>query len=283
MSRKTLTLIVVFVCITDQRFVEFTIDIDPPSLVSRILSVREQVAREFHKDLDTVMKANENIMSSYASKQVDSRQKSKKDDAESRNTDERHLDEPGRKESSTGDDNKTPKYKESLVFDRDAMTTFTNSIAMSDSNSSPFRAGNFDLLVLLATQESIHRVLRSYQQDLEREVSFHWFRGYYSSKTVTYFDGDQSYGRADDFLEELLLTSPMFIEVADVKKMGLVDPLRIAEDVIQTRAEVIKDWREILVNIPQEHTALRMAALDRQMGRVTLEPTYPSNNGGSFE
>ena len=251
--------------------------------MSRILSVREQVAREFHKDLDTVRKANENIMSSYASKQGDARQESKQDDAALRNTNERHFDEPGRKDGSTGDDANTPKYKESLVFDRDAMTTFTNSIAMSDSNSSPFRAGNFDLLVLLATQESIHRVLRSYQQDSEREVSFDWFRRYYSSKTVTYFDGDQSYGRADDFLEELLLTSPMFIDVADVKKVGLVDPLRIAEDIIRTRAEVIQDWKEILDNIPQEHTALRRGALNRQMGRVALESTFPSITGDGFE
>jgi len=254
------------------RFVEFNIDIDPPSIVSRILSVREQVAHEFYKDLDTVKAANDNILSSYLSKQLDARQQS---------TD--NMDTPNVGGTGIGSEDNTLKYRESLVFDRDAMTTFTNSIAMGDSNSSPFRAGNFDLLVLLATQESIHRVLRDYQRDSEREVSFNWFRLFYTTKAAIYFDGDQCYGRADDFFEELLLTSPMFTEVAERGKVGLVDPQRIAEDVIRKRGDVIKDWKDILVCIPQEHIEIRRVVLDRQMGRIVIEPKSTPGTGGKFE
>jgi hypothetical protein len=249
--------------------------------VSRILSVREQVAREFYKDLDTAMEANENIISSYFSKQADARQQPKSSGGPSNDLDS--IDVGITDSRTTGDGYKTPKYRESLVFDRDAMTTFTNSIAMGDSNSSPFRAGNFDLLVLLATQESVHRVLRDYQRDSEREVSFQWFREFFTSKVATHFDGDQSYGRADDFFEELLLSPPKFTEVGDAKKVGLVDPLRIAEDVIRMRASVIQDWKEILELVPKEHTAIRVKALDRQMGRVVVEPTPAPNPAGQFE
>jgi hypothetical protein len=79
------------------------------------------------------------------------------------------------------------------------------------------------------------------------------------------------------------LSPPKFTEVGDAKKVGLVDPLRIAEDVIRMRATVIQDWKEILEIVPKEHTAIRMAALDLQMGRVVVEPTPTPNSGGQFE
>ena len=60
----------------DQCFVVHTIDIDPLLLMSQTISVQEQVAHRIHKDLDTVMKANKNIMLSYTSKQVDACQQS---------------------------------------------------------------------------------------------------------------------------------------------------------------------------------------------------------------
>jgi len=46
------------------RFVEFRIDIRPSSLATRILSVREQLAREWFKDLDLVIMMEDQIMES---------------------------------------------------------------------------------------------------------------------------------------------------------------------------------------------------------------------------
>jgi hypothetical protein len=45
----------------EDRWVEFNIDIDPVSLASRILSVREQIAKEWEADLDVLASANEKI------------------------------------------------------------------------------------------------------------------------------------------------------------------------------------------------------------------------------
>jgi len=163
------------------------------------------------------------------------------------------------------DDDRGGKEKKQ-TFDRNAMMMLGNAIDYADRASSPYRKGNFDLLVLLATQESVHRVLRRYRMHDadERMVSFEWLRDFYVDRVGKYFDGNQPYGRADDFLEELLLVPPSMKTVGDT--MELVDPMRIAEDIIRTRSEVGEDWKEIVASVPQEHTGLRKILLARQMG-----------------
>ena len=52
----------------EDRFVEFHIDIEPPSLVTRILSVRQQIAQEWVSDLATLQTINGQILASYHAK-----------------------------------------------------------------------------------------------------------------------------------------------------------------------------------------------------------------------
>ncbi len=242
-----------------QRFVEFEIDIDPPSLVSRIVSVRDQLAAEFVEDLETMKSVNEKILDSYFSNQAKAR-------------------------DQITDESSSPPGKQN-AYTRDAMFMLSNTMASHSQRSSPFRCGNFDLMVLLSTQESIHRVLRDYRKaGPEREVSYAWFSEFYTSRVADYFDGQQSYGRADDFLEELLLTPPAFKTEANV--VALIDPLRITEDIIRTRSLVAEEWKELMVNVGRDHMELRKALLARQIN-TGIDPTPPSrtelSDGVHFE
>jgi hypothetical protein len=153
------------------------------------------------------------------------------------------------------------------AFERRAQTLLNNAIAFDEWASSPLRQRNFDLLLLLATQESVHRVLRRFRGEGGRRlVSFEWFRDFYSSRVAEYFDGSQPMGRADDFLEALLTTPPSMRTTGD--KLELVDPLRIAEDLILTRSVVCADWKEAIRDVdPLEHMELRKMILEYQMGR----------------
>jgi len=231
---------------------QFEIDIDPTSLVNRILSVREQIANEWVSDLDAMKTANEMLLKSYNEK---IRNREKKD----------------------YDTNSNP-----IAFERHGISYFFD--AFGERASSPLRKGSFDLLTLLATQESIHRVLRNYvDAGTSREVSFCWLREYYSERAANYFDGDQELGRADDFLEELLLTPPTI--QTDNSEMSLVDPLRIAEDIIATRSEVAVEWREIVRQVKEvDHTDIRKMVLEKQMlkwgsgGTTTTTTTSKTND-----
>lgn len=233
-----------------QRYIEFNIDIEPPSLVSRILSVRDQIAQEWVKDLDTLVLANEMILDSYHEKA--SQQRSN--------------------ETSTTE----------TAYDRNSMFLLNNRISAEQNLSSPHRRANFDLLVLLATQESIHRVLREYREAREeRESSLQWLFRFYVDRVPKYFDGDQEQGRADDFMEDLLLSSPSV--TAENGLMTLVDPLRIAEEIIAMRNEVAMEWKATMEGTPSDHMDFQRLVLAARMGRMEEVQKELSSGGGSVE
>lgn len=279
-------------------FVEFEIDIDPVSLVSRIMSVREQIAREWVNDLDTMAVANEMILQSYHDMNMQSRDDEEclswRDDADNDGDDDdecvnvEHLKAPYSDPATTGSgDYYSNKPRRPAVFDRNAMTMLTNAITFDERASSPYRKGNFDLLCLLATQEAVHRVLREYRQDPNRDVSREWLREFYTSRVASMFDGNQEYGRAEDFLEELLTAPPTMKELKEGKKhqneIGLIDPLRISEDVIRMRSTVAADWKDIVANIPSEHVSLRKELLAKQMGDSVNPSPFGSSSMSSSE
>lgn len=196
------------------------------------MSVREQLAKEWLVDLDAFKAANDDILSSYFENAKAARESG----------------------------------EEAIVFDRNAMFMLRNSNAFEPMAPSPLRKGNFDLLILMATQESIHRILRDLMDaGSDREVSFEWFRDYYVERAAKFFDGDRGHGNADDFLEELLLTAPV-VRNKD-RKMELIDPFRIAEDIIKYRGDVAMEWKVAVSKVTEEHMDLRKELFSKQMSK----------------
>jgi hypothetical protein len=106
------------------------------------------------------------ILESYNQKLKEAREVENCDDQSKRNN-----------ECTISPDNR-PK---TFAFDRNGQYFLRNTMAVNDRASSMLRQGNFDLLALLATQESVHRVLRDYvDAGKEREVSFDGFESFTS-------------------------------------------------------------------------------------------------------
>jgi len=289
-----------------QRYIDYEFEIEPAALVQRIISVRDQIAQEWTADLDTLVVANEMILDSYHTTQgqqrgveVEARMEKQEeettstaavtaedehqDDTEDTAEDDDEYDDDDEEEEEDDDDDETASmrapysdtyYEEKVkqqsnkkAYDRTAMMVLGENIGQDGKASSPLRKASFDLLGLLATQESIHRVLREYKEaGEERDVSFEWLRNFYVSRVSKFFDGSQNFYRADDFLEELLLTAPAMKEIGN--KLGFIDPMRIAEDIIATRTEVATDWRDITANVATvDHAELRKMVLQIRMGK----------------
>jgi len=238
------------------RYVEFKIDIDPTSLVDRILAVREQLAYEWVVDLEILGKANQQILDSYFQLAKDNRQKQKKD-------------------LTT-----IPR----IAFERTAINALNNHIAFG-ATGSPFRKGSFDLLYNLCTQASIHRLLRKLHEKGD-ESNLDWLRNFYVDRLAEFFDGDVPYGRADDFIEELLLSSPS-ISHRENGKVGLTDPFGLSEQIIEIRNDIISEWIETMNEVPAAHQdGIRKTLLNRQMGSWNTSARSPQDDSdtiGSFQ
>jgi hypothetical protein len=206
---------------------DYDLDINPASICSRIISVREQISREFVKDLDVIADMSGQMLESYWEKLKTQR-----------NSDEQ------------------------LQVDRTNLL-FLEFSPDSDSDymPSPLRKGNFDLLTLLTTQESIHRVLNN--PELRADNSF--LRNFYAKRIGTHFTGSGWYSRADEFLEELVRTPPSMIQVRD-SETALVDPMRVVELILEEREQVATDWIELAMAAPESHVEIKRWQLNRLVG-----------------
>jgi hypothetical protein len=92
-----------------------------------------------------------------------------------------------------------------------------------------------------------------------------------------FFDGDKEHGSSDDFLEELLLSSPA-IKTDEGGKIGFVDPLRIAEDILRKRSKVATEWGVIAKNTKEEHINIRKVLLEKQMLKWGHRPVDSDNS-----
>lgn len=249
----------------------YDLEIDPASLCARLLSVREQIAREFARDLSALATMGGQTLQAYWR---------------------------GIRDGKAAHD----EYDEGRASGT-VLLVFLETAPESDSDylPSPLRKGNFDLLVLLATQESIHRVLMNtntavHQDDnLEEECPVaamsrsnrSFLSNFYLQRLVSHFTGRQPYGRADQFLQELLLSTPSMIvgtddddnndsnndnaddddsdDAAAAAAACLVDPTRIAEQILEMRQAVAREWQARAASVPELHTDLKRLQLNHRL------------------
>ena len=197
------------------RDVEFEIDVTPSSLCSRLIRVREQIAREFARDLDRII----DISCSYLQQYSEFKEKAP---------------------------NNNDAYRTNLFF-------LYMQPADGEGDPSPLRKGNFDLLMLFTLQESIHRILNSQDSSLG-EAELMLLRNFYTDKMDTHFVGPVAYHNSDDFLVGLL-ESPGKVQVQDdkieivdtvvVTKLVLQTQAKVADELVEIALEIPNEHLEL--------------------------------------
>ena len=229
-----------------------------------MLAVRTKIASEFAEDLDLIIAANKEILASYNDKCMKAREDEKDKKGQVEDDEDGCAIKPVQGGSMSGDFNFGQRTTQ--TFERGAVYMINNHPNFNNPESTLLRSTSFDLLFLLSTQESIHRVLKSYKKaGEEKEVSFSWLLEYYNNSLDKYFDGNQSFGRADDFLDDLLLTPPSLKTIDN--NIGFIDPLMIAEEIIKVREEVAKEWKNLMTLVPHDQEKIRQAVFVKLMAK----------------
>lgn len=255
---------------------EYEVDINPASLCTRIISVRDQIAEEFANDLGVVANMGYHTMDSYWDYMENEDNKDSDSDNDSDDAPETlSISELGKAQENPinpdegaaavsygnfGDTTPRILPPHDLVFLNYALDT------IDGFTPSPLRRGNFDLVVLLATQESIHRILNNDQQEdlgIDRDMFQKYLLDFYAARIDSHFSGIQRYSRADDFLEELLFSSPRMSTGDGVS--GLVNPVRLTEIVLDERRHVALEWQAMSKDVPNDHISIKRLQLDKLM------------------
>jgi hypothetical protein len=254
---------------------DYTWEIDPNSLCGRILSVREQLSREFASDLQAVSDMGGQTFEWYWDKLK-----------QSRKTEDENSSSSSSRRSSDGsttppiDPSSLRSFRENLLF-----LEINVDNPELDHKPSPLRRGNFDLLVLLATEEAIHRVLNRWEErrlegDLnESESASQRFLEEFYQDRQDFFHGPlPGYGKADGVLEELLGSDLRFKNDSSY----VIHPTKIAELVLKERERVALDWMAIAEEAPVHHMKIQKLRLDKMMtkGAAAKDASSTSGNGG---
>jgi hypothetical protein len=252
---------------------KFDIEIEPARLCTRILSVREQIAREMSGDLNAIANMGQLIFNSYC-----------------QNAKDRRNTKQTRASGVRAGENK--EESSPYGFDRPG-TMYINFDPTDDDEfaPSPLRKGNFDLLYNLITQSAVIQLLQCEEgvvvgeDKVQNKASQLLLSRFYLERRSTHFIGSQWYGKGDDFIEELIMSSPIMMsrgegslesrgekdsEVSNMPPL-VVEPMRIAEQILLRRDKLALEWTEIMQFAPSEHTDIRKLQLSRLTG-VTVSP-----------
>jgi len=273
-----------------REYSEFDIDIEPARLCARILSVREQLAKEMTVDLECIANMGQQLFESYwqnakERKDTSTKEGSSTDDAITKSSIEARDNE---EESSSP-----------YAFDRPSTMYMNIGINMDPRYGddavapSPLRRGNFDLLYNLITQQAVVDLLASEDgvvvgEDVVQNMASQLFlSNFYQERITSHFVGSQWYGKSDDLIEELMLGSPILMarddeskntdEESDETKVSSnppleIEPLRIAEQILLRRDKLAIEWSNITKSIPTEHTEIRRLQLNRLTAVPDSEP-----------
>ena len=237
------------------------------------MSVREQIAEEFTYDLDIVQIASTLTFKNYQESVRRARDGESSDRCKSAELSE-YCDISS--EVPVVEDENTNL---SMVFGDEA----------GYRASSPLRRANLDLLQLICTQEAIHRVLCSCKSDETERSQFEYLRDFYSER-LFYFDGNVNYGRHERFIKELMTAPPKIVSSRGVTttkstNMQMVDPLRLAEEILLARSQVAEEWKdEVFHDISSEHNvALYRVMLDKRFLNNDEDEKLKKERDFSFE
>ena len=251
---------------------EYEVDINPASLCTRLISVREQLAAELSNDLGVVANMGYHTMDSYwdyvenqSDEDDNTPEKPTFTEISAGGTDDMNMGGTG--ERPIKDDVTMSSGDEGRILPPHNLVFLEYALDPVDGHTpSALRRGNFDLAVLLATQESVLRILNNDQQeDLGKGQSTYqkYLLDFYAERIASHFSGIQRYGRADDFLEELLFSSPR-MDSGDGSS-ALVDPVRLTEIILDERRQVALEWQAMSKDVPDAHISIRRLQLDKLM------------------
>ncbi|GMI61417.1 hypothetical protein ScalyP_jg7736 [Parmales sp. scaly parma] len=202
------------------RFNENKISLSPRGLAVRLLSIREQIASEFVSDLDLIRSQEKSIWESRRMLMADKSQD-----------------------------------RDQVTFVRMGVSILSQSLP---EGSTPLRVGAYDLLTLMSTHDAVLNILKNLRENGNADNNEYVFLlGFYEER-LHFFEGSGIYGRADDFLEELIKAEAT-INTTDG---SVLDPLRLAKLLLTERNAVCDAYSEICSNIEEDHLELRRTLLE---------------------
>jgi hypothetical protein len=105
---------------------------------------------------------------------------------------------------------------------------------------------------------------------------------FYLHRLVTHFTGRQQYGRANQFLQELLIANNIDLSVSEDHSTLMISTQRIVEHILRTRQRVAREYSQYAANVPNIHIPLKKIQLNLLMQSYSTEGNNNSSTSQSI-
>ena len=138
-----------------------------------------------------------------------------------------------------------------------------------DTDSTPFRRGNFDLLSRLSAQQAVILVMNKLRRTATPQANFHLhFLEPFYDMWADRFDGDGPYGIGEAFLRDLADDIPKRLRMTRSQDAPIIyDPSYVAERIMYEQRQIIQAWHMVLERVPEDNAHTRRLALERRLLR----------------
>ena len=143
-----------------------------------------------------------------------------------------------------------------------------------EHGASAYRGGNYDLVKLLATRQALRSLLRECEERPSRAHEHEFLLRFSAAHPI---DGEQPSHAADAWLAALLQQPYAIFSGQGGGGSGgggaptLLDPLVLAEDLMERRARLAEGWVDRLEAVPEEMLELKREWLSRTSERTADE------------
>jgi len=137
----------------------------------------------------------------------------------------------------------------------------------SGGEDTPLRASSYDLLKTAATRCAFRRLHSELDRDSLQRHSAEWMRVFLEARASP-LSGQVGWHAARDFLLDLM-AQPVSVGTSPGGNARFLDPLALAERVLDLRIEIADEWTEALEAVPDGH--LRLARLRLEAREVQQE------------
>jgi len=200
--------------------------ISPASVAAQLITVRELLAAEWSADLELIERDNAEIRRSR---------------------------------------------KEVVEHEVDDQARFQYAVAPSGigvgggGDSSPLRHSSYDLLKKALTRHAVRVLKRELHDEPSTRHAAVWLGDFYLMRGAAFRSTEHNV--AVDFIGDLM-NAPLSIceSSGDPDSAKFIDPLALAERLLDVRQQTAVEWREVLADVPSDHIELHRARLQARTG-----------------
>lgn len=131
------------------------------------------------------------------------------------------------------------------------------SIEGEEGNGSPLRTANFDLLKTAVTHGALWRLQRELAAEPTQKHAAEWLTRFVREHGAAFRGGECGWRAGRDFLLAMM-DQPVSVGKSLGGNPRFIDPVGMAERLMELREEVALEWSEAMQLVPVEHIALRV-------------------------